>query len=447
MKSRKEKRSYKHLDIEQRSVIEHNLDEGKSLSDIARKTGVNTSTIRREILRNRRFDGASNAKGKDPTDCVWLKSCKIKSLCEITYYCDKKLCKRCEWRRCHNVCKSYEKRVCTITEKAPFVCNSCSRYPRCTLERYRYSAHAAHEVATRRSHESRSGIDMTKEEMDTLVVTVREGREKGQSVHHIFQSNEMPCAERSFYRHVQDKDFPYAAIELPKAVKYKQRKHAKRESHESGFYKGHEYADYLELPEEDRAQTTEVDTVWGTKHDKKCILSLHRIDLHFQIFLLLAARTKEEVVKAFDWLEECSSGLFSEFFGLCLFDRGGEFDDIAGLERSIGGNGLRTAAYFADSSRPDQRGSAEKNHVELRKVLPKGTSLEAMDAYTLAEICSHVNSTIRKGCGDVTPMQMAQLIMPKELFDNLGLRLIPPQDVIAAPNILYRPYEGAVKPI
>jgi IS30 family transposase len=191
-----------------------------------------------------------------------------------------------------------------------------------------------------------------------------------------------------------------------------------------------------------------VDTVWGTRRDGKCILSLYRLDLHFQIFLLLKARTKECVVEALDWLESCcieksDEGIgnehFEEFFGLMLCDRGSEFDDIKGIERSSVNFSTRATAYYADPSRPDQRGAGEKNHVELRKLVPKGTSLEGMDPWTLAEICSHVNSTVRKGCGDTSPMQLAQMVFPKSMLDNLGLTLIPPKEVISAPGILYRP--------
>ncbi|MBQ2630201.1 MAG: hypothetical protein IJG13_11045, partial [Kiritimatiellae bacterium] len=133
----------------------------------------------------------------------------------------------------------------------------------------------------------------------------------------------------------------------------------------------------------------------------------------------------------------CCDGGFSEFFWLMLFDRGSEFDSIEAMESSCMFSGKRASAYFADPSRPDQKGGCEKNHVELRKVIPKGTSLERMDAMTLAEICCHVNSTVRKGCGDASPMQLAELVFPKEMMDNLGLRLIPPRDVISAPGILY----------
>ena len=55
-----------------------------------------------------------------------------------------------------------------------------------------------------------------------------------------------------------------------------------------------------------------------------------------------------------------------------------------------------------------------------------------------SEICSHVNSTVRKGCGNATPFALARMVFPQELFDNLGLREVPPQDVIGVPNILYR---------
>jgi IS30 family transposase len=330
-------------------------------------------------------------------------------------------------------------RICNTVEKAPFVCNGCERYGRCTITRYRYSADSADAIAHKRSTEARNGIDLTEDEMRLVVDTVYAGLAKGQSIHHIFETYDLPCGERSFYRYVEDQSIPVKSIDLAKKVKYKKRKKKNTHIHGTGFYAGHEYLDFLELPEEDRTIWTEVDTVWGKRRDRKCILSLHRVDLHFQIYLLLQERTKEEVVRVLDWLEVCCDGQFQEFFGLLLLDRGGEFDDIAGIEKSCESNRTRCAAYYCDPSRPDQKGACEKNHVELRKIIPKGTSMKNMDAITLANICSHVNSTIRKGCGNVSPMQLAMLFMPQTLFDNLGLELIPPKDVISTPGILYQP--------
>ena len=430
------KKIFKHIDFERRKLIERGLDEGRTFTYIAYEVGVEVSTVRREILRNRRNDGKSFSNGADKTDCAHLKTCKLKNLCSL--HCDKRLCKRCTLKKCRNVCDDYERRECPTITKAPFVCNSCEHFGRCTLNRFRYSAESAGAQASSRSKETRSGIDLTEEEIGLLVDTVRMGFAKGQSIHHIFETYDLPCSERSFYRYVENQSIPILSIDLAKKVKYKKRKRKKEKVHETGFFAGHEYDYYLELPEEDRAITTEVDTVWGIKGDFKCILSLHRVDLHFQIYLLLKSRTKDEVVRAFDWLEISCEGRFSEFFGLMLLDRGTEFDDISGMERSCESNRKRCSVYFTDPGRADQKGSCEKNHVELRKVLPKGTSLQNMDAFTLATICSHVNSSIRKGCGNASPIQMAMLCLPQSFFDNLGLSLIPPKDVVSAPGILYR---------
>ena len=432
-----DKKPQKHLDFERRKLIERGLDEGKTFTYIAREVSAEVSTIRREILRNRRNDGKSFAQGADKTDCTHLKSCKLKNLCKN--YCNTRLCKRCVLRKCKSICDEYERRECPTVTKAPFVCNACERYGRCILNRFRYSADSAQTQATRRLKDTRSGIDLTEEEIDQLVDTVRAGFAKGQSVHHIFETYDLPCAERSFYRYVENQSIPILSIDLAKKVKYKKRKRQKVKVHDTGFFAGREYDYYLELPEEDRAITTEVDTVWGIKGDRKCLLSLHRVDLHFQIYLLLQSRTMEEVVRALDWLEIACDGRFSEFFGLLLLDRGSEFDDISGMERSYEENRKRCSVYFTDPQRSDQKGACEKNHVELRKVLPKGTSLQNMDAITLALICSHVNSSIRKGCGNTSPIQMAMMCLPQSLFDNLGLTLIPPEEVVSAPGILYRP--------
>ena len=437
MKRKKER--FRHLDVSMRRTIEAGLSSGESLSSIASRLGVSTSTVSREVKRNRRNDGPSRKAGRDKNDCAFLKAktCKRRNLCEIKG-CGR-LCRVCG-RPCERYCPDYVPMICERIEKAPFTCNSCGHYATCTLERRFYSAETAQKAFAERASAARSGIDLDDEDVAELTAKVKAGRALGQSVHHIFATEDMPCLERTFYRYVEDGSIPVIPLELAKKVKYRGRKRKKaKDAHEPGFYRGCEYADFMELPPGERARATEVDTVMGRRGEKKCILSLHRVDLHFQLYLLLPEKKAECVVRALDHLEMCCEGGFQEFFGLMLFDRGSEFDSIEAMESSCMFSGKRTNAYFADPSRPDQKGGCEKNHVELRKILPKGASLEGLDAMTLAEICCHVNSTVRKGCGDVSPMQLAELVFPKEMMDNLGLRLIPPRDVISAPGILYGP--------
>ena len=435
--------AHSHLNLEKRELIEKGLNTRKTFTHIAQEIGTTISTVRREILRNRRCDWASYSKGADKTDCAHFKHCKIKGNCEFCYA--DRLCKRCHKGNCHDRCNEYEKRACPTVLKAPFVCNSCDSYGRCTSTRYRYSANSAQAMAERRSTEARTGIDLTEDEAKELTEAVRAGLIKGQSIHHIFESRDLPCSERSFYRYVENDDIPIKSMDLSKKVKYKKRKRKKVPSRKSGFFAGREYSDYLALPVEDRAITTEVDTVHGKKGDRKCILSLHRVDLHFQFYILLPDCTTQSVVDALDWLEECCGEHFNEFFGLMLMDRGTEFSDIRGIETSAFYGGQRCAVYFADPSRPDQKGACEKNHVELRKIVPRGTSLKNMCSLRLSYICSHVNSSIRKGCGNATPFEMADLCAPDGLLEKLGLQLIPPYEVIAAPNILYKADEPPIE--
>lgn len=437
------KDAYTHIKMEHRRIIECDLNNGRRLSSIAGRIGFDVSTVRREILRNRRFDGSSSFRKREKNDCIYLKTCTITGLCKNG--CKNRSCCRCD-RKCEVFCRTYTPRGCESIEHSPYVCNGCFRYSSCTLPRYIYSAESADGLAGRRAIESRQGIDLTPEEMEHLVETVREGLALGQSIHHIFHTRELPCSERTFYRYVEDARIPIMSIELAKKVRYKKRVRKDQRSaiHRAGFYQGRTYNDFLSLPIEERNWVTEVDTVCGHIKESKCILSLHRKDIHFQIYLLLPDKTKQSVVHAFDWLEECCEdpdthqNCFTELFGLMLLDRGTEFDAIEEMEGSYSDRAKkRCSCYFADPLRPDQKGSAEKNHVELRKILPKSTSFEDLDQSTLAEICSHVNSSIRRGCGDAAPFDLANLILPSYLLENLGLRRIPSKDVIATSNILY----------
>lgn len=436
--AKRAKELYKQLTISQRRILEASLNDGLALTKAAARMGVSVSTVRREILRNRRHDGSSKSANRDKNDCAFLKSCKVRHCCGEVKGC-RRMCRACP-RPCERYCPEYVPKVCEAVAKAPFCCNACPRYSMCVLDRWKYSAETAQKLAEERASSARAGIDLTDGQVADLVAKVKAGRAKGQSIHHIFATEEMPCSERTFYRYVDEGKVPVIALDLAKKVKYKQRKkRAAPSAHEKGFYKGCEYSDFQQLPDEERARATEIDTVLGAKGDKQCILSLHRVDLHFQLYVLLPDKTAASVVRALDWVEMSCEGAFDDLFGVALFDRGSEFDAIGDMEASYLHSGKRLDAYFTDPSRPDQKGGCEKNHVELRKLIPQGTSLDKLDAATLTEICCHVNSTVRKGCGDVSPMELAQLVFPKEMMDNLGLDLIPPREVISAPGILYDP--------
>ena len=74
--------------------------------------------------------------------------------------------------------------------------------------------------------------------------------------------------------------------------------------------------------------------------------------------------------------------------------------------------------------------------MELRKVLPKGTSVDLLTEQDVAKLCSHVNSYTRPALGSKSPMELARLILPGDLIDGLGIEYVPPDDVVLKPSLL-----------
>ena len=426
-------RHYSHIDLETRIGIENYVVEGKTLAYMSRRLGVDATSISRELRRNRRSDGVRGG-ASFKNKCAHRKTCARRRLCDPG--CRKK-CSSCAKLCREGGCPDFEKEICRRTHQAPWVCNGCERRPTCPLERFTYSARLAQAKADSRLSESREGLDMTGGEMEFLAKAVKEGLAKGQSVHHIFASRgDLPCSERSFYRHVENEAIDVRKMDLRKKVKYKKRSRRKV-CREAGFYEGRTYTDYRNLSEGVRAGAVQMDCVEGAEGDSQAILTLHFAALRFQIYLLLARKDSEHVVAALDWLEGLCGGpgAFKETFGCILADRGAEFSDVEGMERAG-----RASVYFCDPRRPDQKGGCEKNHVELRKVIPKGTSIDGLglDAWLLAGICSHVNSSLRLAIGNASPMALAQVALPASLLDGLGLELVPPADVETRPELIER---------
>ena len=121
-------------------ILEASLNDGLALTRAAARMGVAVSTVRRELLRNRRHDGMSKSANRDKNDCAFLKPCKVKNRCDRKGC--RRLCRACP-APCERFCGEYVPKLCETTAKAPFVCNACVRYSMCTLDRWKYSAESA----------------------------------------------------------------------------------------------------------------------------------------------------------------------------------------------------------------------------------------------------------------------------------------------------------------
>ena len=427
-------RTYRHLRIEQREGIEDKLNAQKSISQIARGIGVSPATVTREILRNRRDDGYSHSNWRTNNRCIRRKGCDIHHLCSG---CSTR-CASCKADKCNRLCKDFKEETCIRISSVPHVCNGCKSVSNCALHRYRYNATLAQKASDVRAKESREGIDVTKEDMQKAVSIIKPLLARRQSPALIFAEHgyELPFSLRSCYRHIHNNNIDIAAIELPKAVKYRPRNHpdARPERMPLAILAGRTYTDFMALDKVFQSRVVECDCIEGPANTNDAIFTLHFVALHFQIGIKLEVKDARHVVEALDWLHDILGDRFSEFFGVLLADRGIEFRDVEGMEQRDGKR--RCAIYFTDAQRPDQKGACEKNHVKVRKIIPKGTPFNKIDAFVLAEVFSHVNSQAREDLFWLTPMALAFGAFPEGFLDELGYCLIAPDDVMLKPSLL-----------
>lgn len=139
-------KKYARLDFVKKIQIQSNLNEGASVSAIARLIGVSVSTVSREI-KIHRIEG-NHVTRFHSHSCVHCKECKRCNVCPATEkICRRKnrICSRCSLNNCNISCPDYEKEVCQRTDKPPYVCNHCSEmvHSKCPLTKYIYKASEA----------------------------------------------------------------------------------------------------------------------------------------------------------------------------------------------------------------------------------------------------------------------------------------------------------------
>lgn len=107
--------------------------------------------------------------------------------------------------------------------------------------------------------------------------------------------------------------------------------------------------------------------------------------------------------------------LFQHLFGLILTDNGTEFSNTETLERSVSHGTARTKVCYCDVRAPQQKGGCERNHVELRKLLPKGRgiSFDALEARDMAVGMSQLNSEPRPSLMNMPPIAMLKAADPE----------------------------------
>lgn len=202
----KKKHNHKHLTLSDRIYIEQELLQGSSFTSIARTLRKDPSTISKEIQRHRELIPYAYFTD-NCRSCVNFTDCNRKHICG-NLHCNYQCC-RCRKAKVIQKCAHYITWLCNKPSKPPYVCNSCPHIKACSLDKYLYSAAKAQKNYEKTLSQSRTGINMTPEELQELNDLISPLILKGQPLSHIFavHADEIPVCRRTLYNYLDQKVF------------------------------------------------------------------------------------------------------------------------------------------------------------------------------------------------------------------------------------------------
>ena len=442
------KKKGKHLSREDREVIESGVRAGDSARSIAGKVGASASTVTREVKSRRTVrERKLSAREKASLRCARSGACGASGTACPSCSTQLTSCKECRTRRCILTCPDYEPKMCPETERWPYVCpDGCPRRGWCGLPKCRYDAGDAEAAYRETLSASRSGICATQDELDAMNAIVVPLAKQGQSFEAIWaeHADELPVCVRSAYRYQALGAVGLASLDMPRKARLLPRRRADPgpAKRERVGRSGRTYDDFNALPVEDKARVVQGDSVEGYERNGSDILSLHFPAVSFQLYLKKPVKSSPAPVVAwFDVIERelGSPEAFEEVLGIVLVDRGAEFDDWAGMERSCLVEGAsRCRVFYCDEMNSNQKSQAERNRERLRRILPKGRSdFDKLDVWDVAVCCSHVNSyPLARKSGAFRPIDAVAGIVPRRLLDALGVERVPADEVVLRPYLM-----------
>ena len=128
---------------------------------------------------------------------------------------------------------------------------------------------------------------------------------------------------------------------------------------------------------------------------------------------------------------------------LVLTDNGSELSDEDGIARLLGEAAGETRLFYCEPRRADQKGGCERNHAELRKLLPKGRGIR-LDRLTRADaglVMSQVNSEPRGKLAWRTPSEMLLAAFgenARALLGAFGVEMLTPSELDLTPGCVER---------
>jgi IS30 family transposase len=307
------------------------------------------------------------------------------------------------------------------------------------LRKKYYLHRKAHEAYREMLVESRSGANITEDELLALDEIVSPLVMRGQSVHHIVTHNldQFEVSEKSIYRYVSGGLLKARNIDMPRVMRLKPRIGKPLEHKvDSTCRIGRTYDDYkVYLQQHNDVAVVEMDSVIG-RIGGKVLLTFMFKSCDLMLAFIRDRNTSQSVIDVFNWLHNLlGTQTFRTMFPVMLTDNGSEFSNPTALE--LDGEGLRrTSIFYCDPCASYQKPNVELNHEFIRKILPKGRSFDDLVQDDINLIMSHINSYSRAKLNDKSPFEVFSFIYGQGILEKLGQRIIPSNEIILKPLLL-----------
>ncbi len=150
---------------------------------------------------------------------------------------------------------------------------------------------------------------------------------------------------------------------------------------------------------------------------------------------LSGSASQQEVQNVFDRLG-IVLGLegFKLALPVILFDNGSVFKDPESIEFDEYGD-MRSRVFFCEAYKSWQKAKIEKDHEFIRYIHPKGKSFNKLNQRDITRMASHINSIARASLGGKTPLELADMLLPKGFLDALELQSIPHDEFFLKPQL------------
>ena len=166
----------KHLSLEDRKIIENNINKGLRKFETAKELNKSQSTIGKEIKNNRkrRYSQIDDS----PWMCNHFKECKT----------------------CASRCKDFEEIPCFRRDRFIGACNNCPEIKKCKKAKYFYYANVAQKSYEYTLKDSREGVNLNTTELFELAHIICPLIKQGQSIYTILENHpEISQCEKTIY--------------------------------------------------------------------------------------------------------------------------------------------------------------------------------------------------------------------------------------------------------